>query len=273
MRILFVTGILLAALFMPHQGQAQTADPEDAKPCNEAEVMMLMGTNSKATDYLLACAQVPNQTPFKIAKSRFRRFQLLQDMEQMALAEAELVALTTPPLSEADVFSGTPSGAIIFGGKQSIGATQVALLGARASYRVFDKDLAAGVPLADRAIALAGHDPAFVFDVASAYAAKAKAAYLQQNTTEIVANSVRAYLRGIEDPWINDVIKQLPPETQAALQTQRASLREGAGAYAFAISPQAQTPDKIETAKRVVAEGAVAVKALEDFEHNQLGLP
>jgi hypothetical protein len=126
--------------------------------------------------------------------------------------------------------------------------------------------------LADKAIALAGHDPAFVFDVAAAYAAKAKAAYLQQNTTEIVANSVRAYLRGVEDPWISDIIKQLPADTQAALQSQRTALRNGAGSYAFAISPQAQTSDKIETAKRVVAEGIVALKALEDFEQNQLGL-
>lgn len=272
MRRIHRTGLLIAALVMAQQGQAQTPNPEDAKPCNEAEVMMMIGPNSKATDLLLACAQVPDQTPFKIAKSRFRRFQLLQAMQQNALAEAELVALTTPPLSEKDVFTGTASGNILFGGKRSIGATQIALLGARASYRVFEKDLAAGVPLADKAIALAGHDPAFVFDVAAAYAAKAKAAYLQQNTTEIVANSVRAYLRGVEDPWISDIIKQLPADTQAALQAQRTALRNGAGSYAFAISPQAQTSDKIETAKRVVAEGIVALKALEDFEQNQLGL-
>ena len=142
---------------------------------------------------------------------------------------------------------------------------QIALLGARASYRVFEKDLAAGVPLADKAIALAGHDPAFVFDVAAAYAAKAKAAYLQQDPTEIVANSVRAYLRGVEDPWISDIIKQLPADTQAALQAQRTALRNGAGAYAFAISPQAQTSDKIETAKRAVAEGNCGLEGIRGF--------
>lgn len=272
MRKTIFTAAILGAMAMASPVNAESANPEDAKPCNEAEVMMLLGTNSKATDLLLECAQVPGQTPFKSAKSRFRRFQMLQAMDQNALAEAELVALTTPPLSDNDLFTGTPSGNIIFGGKKSIGATQVALLAARAAFRVFDKDLAAGIPLADKSITLAGHDPAFVFDVATAYAAKAKAAFLQQNTTEIVANSVRAYLRGSEDPWIGDVIKQLPADTQAALQSQRTSLRNGAGAYAFAISPQAQTSDKIETAKRVIAEGAVAVKALEDFEQNQLGL-
>lgn len=251
---------------------AEAPDPEDAAPCNQAEVLAMMGPSVKAADLYLACAKVPGQSPYMIARSRFHRYEIFERLDKPELAEAELKVLTSPPVSAYPVFTpvaSTPALNAI--GRSSIGASQAKLLAALAAHRLYAKDMPAALALANRSIAAAGHDPALVFDIAAAYAVRAKLYYLDKNSDLLVKTSIRAWLRGSEDPWIIDVIKKLPAQTQTALEARRKQLRDQAGDYAMAASPQGRMTQKAADNAATLQAGKAAVADLEAFELKQLG--
>ncbi len=250
---------------------AKAPAPEVAAPCNQAVVVGMLGPSLKAADLLLACANVPGQSAYMIARSRAQRYDMLLLLDKPALAEPELVALTSPPLAKQPVFTNVPSGALVIGNQRSIGTTQVDLLSALANFRLNAKDFTAARSLADRAIAAAGHDPDLVLDVAPAHAVRAKLAYLEQQPEPTLKFAIRAWLRGSTDSWIDGLIKAQSTEAQAALDALRKRLKEGVSGYSFAVSPQGQLSQKLDDLKRVIAEGKAAVAELEAFEAKELG--
>lgn len=267
----FVRLSLGAALLLAAPLSAEGADPEEAAPCNQAEVLAMMGPTINAADLYLACAKVPGQTPFKVAQSRYARLQLLEAMKKRELAEAELVALTSPPLAKAPVFTNSRTTGMIFGGEQSIGVTQVDLLAARSGYRLVAEDLPATRELADRAIALAGYDPALLLDAAPAFAMRTRLALAEKNTEQGIKLAVRAFVRGSEDPLVKEVIGQQPPAAQEQLKQLRTYLHDELGGYPFAISAMARATQKPEDLARAVADAKSAAAKLEAFERTQLG--
>ena len=246
-------------------------DPEDAAPCHEAVALSLLGPTIRSADAYLACAKVPGQTAYKIAHSRYERFAQLAAMDKRDLAEAELIALSTPPLSRAPVFTNAPSGAIVIGGEQSIGHTQVEILGLRAKFRFVAQDYPAALDLANRSIAMAGYDPGVLLDTEAAFALRSRLALAAKNNEQGIKLAVRAYLRGSDDPLIQEVIGQQGATIKDQLATMRAQLRDKLASYPFAISARGRVSNKPEDVERVVSEAKAAAAQLEAFEREQLG--
>ena len=187
------------------------------------------------------------------------------------LAEAELVALTTPPLSTLPVFTNAASGNVILGGEESIGQTQVDLLAARAGYRLVAKDLPAALTFANRAIALAGYDPALLLDAAPAFAYRSRMAYAEKNTEVAVKMAVRAYARGSEDGFVQEIIQSQDAGTQERLKQLRQYLKSEIGGYPYAITAHARVTQKPEDLARQIKDAKTAAASLEQFERTQLG--
>lgn len=267
MRSIFV---LTAALLAVPAG-AESSKPEDAKACTEALSRALVGPSIDAADKYLACAQVPGQTAYKIAQSRFNRLQMLEQLDKRELAEAELVALTTAPISTFPVFTNAASGFVIIGGEHSIGYTQVDLLAARANYRLFVQDNAGALNFANRAIAMAGYDPALVLDAAPAFVVRARLAYAEKNTDMTVKHAIRAYLRGSQDPMTLEVLTNLPAESQDQLKKLRQHMNLQISGYAYAITAHARVSQKPEDVARAIKDAKAAAAGLEQFELSQLG--
>jgi hypothetical protein len=266
-----IAAVLAALIAAPAQAAAGENDPAKAAPCNEAEVLALHGPTAGAADKFLACAQLPGQTPFMIANSRFKRLRMYEAMEKPELAEAELNALTAPPISSFPVFTNSRSGFVIVGGEQSIGYTQVDLLAARANYRMFAKDNAGARAMADRAIAQAGYDPAYAFDTVPAFVVRARLAAADNQADAALRMAIRAYLRGSEDQWTRALIAGQSTETQAQLLQMRKHLQDQVGGYAYAVTAHARVTQKAEEIARVVRDAKATMAALEAFEQAQLG--
>jgi hypothetical protein len=260
-----------ALLVASAAGAKPAADPEDAAPCNEAMTLTLLGPTINAADKFLVCANVPGQTPFKIVQSRYKRLELLEAMRKRELAEAELVALTTPPLSTYPVFTNVMSGAITIGGEQSIGSTQVDLLAARAGYRLVAGDVAGALGFANRAIALAGYDPALLLDAAPAFALRARIAYSEKKVDVAVKMAVRAFVRGSADDFVKEIIASQDAGTQDQLNKLRTYLKDEVSGYPFAISARGRVSAKPEDIARIVKDAKTAAANLEQFERTQLG--
>ncbi|WP_140420653.1 hypothetical protein [Novosphingobium sp. B 225] len=250
---------------------AKADDPTKAAPCIEAPVISMLGPSLKAADLFLACAKLPRQTPYKIAHSRFKRMQLLEQLDKRDLAEAELVLLTTPPLSRFPVFTNAASGSVIVGGEYSIGYTQVDLLGARANFRMAAGDNSAALGFANQAIALAGYDPALLLDAAPAFALRSRLAYAAKDAGLAVKLAIRAYLRGSDDPVVLNLIKSQPQASQDYLKAMRQHLQDQLSSYPVAITAFTRASHKPEETARRTAEAKAAASGLESFERTQLG--
>jgi hypothetical protein len=265
----------MSALVMASSGTSAlakpAADPDDAQPCEVAMTLTLLGPTMKAADNFLACAQVPGQRPFRIVHSRFKRLELLEAMRKRELAQAELVALTTPPLSTLPVFTNTASGNIIIGGEESIGQTQVDLLAARAGYRFSVNDLPAALSFSNKAIALAGYDPALLLDAAPAFALRSRMAYADKQVDVAVKMAVRAFVRGSEDGFVQQIIQSQDAGTQDQLKKLRQYLKDQLGGYPFAISARGRVSQKPEDVARQIKDAKSAAASLEQFERAQLG--
>lgn len=260
----------LALVAAPALAKPATA-PEDAPPCTEAMTLTLLGPTINAADKFLACAQVPGQRPFKIVQSRFKRLQLLEAMNKRELAEAELTALTTAPLASYPVYTNAASGMVIVGGEESIGQTQVDLVAARAGYRLVAGDKAAALAFANRAIALAGYDPAVLLDAAPAFALRSRMAYADKNTDAAVKLAVRAFVRGSDDGFVQEIIKSQNAGTQDQLKKLRQYLKDEMGGYPYAITAHARVSHKPEDIARQIKDAKAAAATLEQFERAQLG--
>ncbi len=270
-----IRAVALAASLAGLSAHAQTpTSPEDDVECRNGRAMVLASQHELAAQHLLACAKVPGQTPFVIARSRLDRFSALEKLGDRAAAEAELVALTSRPISEFSVFTrdGALSGALLSAAaKTSVGVTQPRLLAVLATYRLAAEDATAAIAIAERAMRAAERNPAAAVEVSTAFVARGKARFINKNETGAISDIVAAYLRGSEDAWVIGQVDGFPADARAHLADLRKLMLEQSANYSQATSTMgALTMDK-EKLKEVLAKAGNTLPYIEAEETRLAG--
>lgn len=269
----------LASLFLSASAQPAPPNPEQDKSCANAGTLMLVKQFEAAAAEFLACAKVANQTPYKIAESHLNRIKMFEQLGRSADIEAELVALTSPPISSFKEFrneaGGIASSFISTGGSRSLGFTQARLLALRAGYRAAAEDKVAAVTLAEQALRSADKETiSWTLDAeSSALATRAKMRFLQKNENGALADVVRAYVRGSDDEWVTGQVKGFPADVGAQLAEMRKAMTEQSAALSAASTSMAALVSDNETRAKTLAEAMTAIKAVETREAELVGAP
>lgn len=237
---------------------AASAQPE---ACARADSAMRAKEFSVALGAWTECAAISGQTHDQIARAHLARLAIFEQTSDAAGAEAELVALTTAPISDYPVFSG----------RDSVGVTQAGLHVHRARYRAAASDFGGALAESEAALRLASAGPTLELeDLNAAYGMRAKArVYLKDDRA--VGDVVRAYVRGSKDEWIVAQTKTFPAQAQAALQAMRTTFLGAAVKYALAGSVLADG-DAAQRAKDS-ADAKAVMETVEAQEANLAGVP
>lgn len=235
------TGLLAIILVSICGAHAQAPnDPAQHIDCRNGAAMELAGQSELTARHMLACAQVPGQAPMVVAKSRLSRLGALQKLGDNAAAEAELVALTSAPIADFDVFHLEGAGVSnikLSTAKPTVGVTQARLIATRAMYRLAANDAAEAVKLAELAMRASGRNPAAAIEIVAAWEVRAKARFRAKDEPGAISDVVAAYVRNSEDAWVRGQVEGFPAEAKAHLASLRQLMVEQARAHLAAHDP------------------------------------
>jgi hypothetical protein len=256
--------------------RAQSAPPSAEEACAHGFSLRLESQKREAAEALKTCAEAPGADEWTIARARLERFQILERLGERDAAEAELVILTSDPVSRFEAFN--PSGAFSRDNgrnsltRASLGASQPQLLARLAAYRLADRDGPGAILVAGRAILLAGRNPAAQVDVAAAYSVRAQARGRTRNQAGARADLVAAFLRGADDDYVKGEIARLPAAMREGLTADRAVMLEEAGRYRATHQSIGAHAVSDEVRQEVVSAGETALISIAKDEARFAGL-
>jgi hypothetical protein len=240
--------------------------------CADAATAMSAQNFDQALGLWADCASQAGQTPYGVARAHVARLAIFERKQHATGAEAELVALTTAPISTYPVFTAqaaSPMGVMLGAKGDSVGLTQASLFVRRALYRAQANDFAASVAATETALRLAAAEaPPNLVDLGAAYAMRGKARYFLKDQGA-VGDVVRAFVRGSKDEWVVAQMQKFPAEAQGAIEDMQAVYVASAAKWALANSVLGDG-DAAARAKSV-AEAKTTMSAVEAKETELVG--